>query len=602
MDTKTYTRAITLEPAEGESVPAVLSSDAPVPRGGYDEILKHTPQAIDLSRFPLPLLVSHDREMLPIGVAESPRIEGGKLRALITFGTSDLAQQVLKDVKAKVIRSLSVGYTILEDTVTGNTVTATRWMPFEASVVAAPADIEAGFFRSISEDSLMPTPTPPGHFEHGDPTPVHGDPKPMNADPASIRAQERKRYATISDLCSRNHLSAEFANGLIDSDLSLDAARGRILDAMAARSDATATASSHLTGCESFGGYGATHMREAARDALLQRAGFRVENPHPQSRNLANVGVVDMARTFLAESGDRIQAGSPSQLLQRAMTTSDFAAVLEQVADKSVLSAFYNQTPTHFEWSVQRDAQYYRPQHFAGLQDAPALAEVLEGGEYTYGPLVDRKEVVGLRKFGKIVSLTWEALARDDLSVFSDIAAQMASAARSTLADFAYATLESNPVMEDGTALFHADHGNLAASGSAISVDSLDAARLALRGMKGANGHYRDITPRILLVPEAKVGLAQSMIQPFNPTKVSDIRPSWLQNLMIVSDPRLSGNAWYLLGDLAQPAFVRLTLGGNQIETFREDGFEIDGTKFKVRCVHGFGAIDAQAAFKNPGA
>jgi len=599
---KTNTRAIQFDlPAEGESVPAVLSSETPVQRGGYLEILAHTPAAVDLSRFPLPLIVSHNQQMLPVGVCESPTVGGGKLRATIKFGSSDLAKQILADVRNRIVRAISIGYTILDDTVNGKTITATSWMPYEASIVAAPADIEAGFFRAFSENDTMTTPTPAGTFEHRDPIADNQDPTALHADPARIRREERQRAAAIDAHCRKASLSPEFARGLIASDLSLTQAREIIGDEWAKRDEKTSVISS-ITSGENFGGLGANHMREAARDALLQRAGIKVENPHPQAANLRNVGFTDLARSFLRESGDLLQAGSPSQLIQRALTTSDFSAVLEQVTDKSILSAFYNQTPTHFDWSVQRDAAYYRPQHFAGLQDAPALAEVLEGGEYTHGPLVDRKETVNLRKFGRIVSLTWEALARDDLSVFSDIAAQMAAAARSTLADYAYATLQANPVMEDGTALFHADHGNLAATGAAISVDSLDAARLALRNMKGANGHFRDITPRILLVPESKVGLAQSMVQPFNPTKTTDIRPSWLQSLMIVSDPRLTGNAWYLLGDLAQPAFVRVTLGGNQIETFREEGFDVDGTRYKVRCVHGFGAIDAQSAFKNPGA
>lgn len=599
---KTHTRTIQFDlPAEGESVPAVLSSDAPVPRGSYMEVLRHDPSAIDLSRFPLPLLVSHDKTMLPIGVCESPRIEGGKLRATIKFGSSALAKQVLEDVRNRIVRAISIGYTILEDTVTGTTVTATSWMPYEASAVSAPADIQAGFFRNYSENDTMTTPTPAGHFEHRDPTPDNQDPTPMHADPARIRREERQRALAIDEACKVSNLSHEFARGLIESDLDLNAARFAILTERAKRDEISHTCN-HVSMGESFGGLGKNHMREATRDAMLQRAGIKVENPHPQAANLRNVGVTDMARTFLRESGDLIQAGTPAQLLQRAMSTSDFGSVLEQVTDKSVLSAFFDMPPSHFGWSAPRDAQYYRPQHFASLSDAPELERVLEGGEYTYGPLSDKKESVELLKFGKIVSLTWEALARDDLSVFGSIATSMASAARSTLADYAYSTLVSNPTMSDGVAMFHADHGNLAGTGGTISATTLDAARLALRNMKGANNHFRDINPAILLVPENMVSLAESMLQPFAPTKVADVRPRWLQSLTVISDPRLTGTAWYLLGGLEQPAFVRLTLGANQIETFREEGFDIDGTKFKVRCVFGFGAVDHQSAFKNPGA
>lgn len=599
---KTHTRAIQFDlPAEGESVPAVLSSETPVQRGGYVEILAHTPAAVDLSRFPLPLLVSHNQQMLPVGVCESPTIADGKLRATIKFGSSDLAKQILADVRNRIVRAISIGYSILDDTVNGNTITATSWMPYEASVVAAPADIEAGFFRTYPEINTMTTPSPAGTFEHRDPIADNADPTALHADPARIRREERQRAAAIDNHCRKASLSPEFSRSLIDSELSLTQAREVIQNEWAKRDEMTYVHSTISSG-ENFGGIGPQSMREAARDALLIRAGIPVENPHPQAANLRNVGVVEMARSFLRESGDLITAGTPAQLLQRAMTTSDFPSVLEQVTDKSVLSAFYDMPPSHFGWSAQRDAQYFRPQHFASLSDAPQLEQVLEGAEYTYGPLTDRKESIPLLKFGKIVSLTWEALARDDLSVFSDVSAQMAAAARSTLADHAYATLDSNPTMSDGVALFHSDHGNLASSGGDITPDTLDAARLAMRNAKGANGHYRDLRPSILLVPEGKLSLAESMLMPFNPTKTADIRPRWLQSLTVVSDPRLTGNAWYLLGDLSQPAFIRLTMGNNQIETFREEGFDVDGSKFKVRCVFGFGAVDHQAAYKNPGA
>jgi len=599
---KRNTRAIQFEiPAEGESVPAVLSSETPVKRGSYKEILSHNPTAIDLSRFPLPLLVCHNQAMLPIGVAESPIVEGGKLRATIKFGSSDLAKQVLEDVRNRIVRAISIGYSILDDKENGDTITATRWMPYEASVVPAPADIAAGFFRNLTETNPMTTHTHAGSIDHSDPTPTHQDPTPVHADPARIRREERKRAHDIDLAASRAGLSSDYARSLIASDLTSQQAHNVIMTEWSNRVDASATHSGIIQGGENFGGMGANSMRDAASDALLMRAGIRVDAPHPQAANLRNVSFVDIARSFLRESGDLIGAGTPSQILHRAMTTSNFPSVLEQVTDKSLLSAFYDMPPSHFQWSAARDAQYFRPQHFASISDAPKLEQVLEGAEYPYGPLHDGKESVPLLKFGKIISLTWEALSRDDLSVFTNVAASMAAAARSIMADHAYATLTGNPAMNDGKPLFHADHGNLAASGGPISVETLDAARLAMRTATGANGHFRDIRPSILLVPESMLSLAESMLMPFNPTTTADIRPRWMQSLIVVSDPRLTGNEWYLLGDMSQPAFVRLTLGGTPIETFRDEGFDIDGTKFKVRTVFGFGAVDHQAAYKNPG-
>lgn len=134
--------------ANSDEIPAVLSTDAPVARYEYEEVLQHTSQAIDLSRAPLPLIDSHKHDSSPYGVVDQLRIVGGKLRGVVKFGNSQRAKELLADVKAGVLRSLSIGYEIIKHHFEGNRLIATRWMPYEASCVACPADPGAGFFRS----------------------------------------------------------------------------------------------------------------------------------------------------------------------------------------------------------------------------------------------------------------------------------------------------------------------------------------------------------------------------------------------------------------------------------------------------------------------
>lgn len=132
---------------QAERVPATLSTEHPVDRGDYVEVLSHKRSAIDLSRFPLPLIESHDGSRLNIGLAENPRIERGRLRAEIRFSNSERGREVLADVQAGIVRSLSIGYLISEFETAGDTLTATRWLPYEVSAVSVPADPSAGFFR-----------------------------------------------------------------------------------------------------------------------------------------------------------------------------------------------------------------------------------------------------------------------------------------------------------------------------------------------------------------------------------------------------------------------------------------------------------------------
>lgn len=139
------------------TVEASLSSETPYyrPGDGY-EVLRHTAEAVDLSRAPLPLLTSHDSRQTPVGIIENIRIAGGKLRGLLRFGGSQRALDAWEDVKAGVLRSISVGYQVIRTEANGEDgYTVTRWMPYEASLVSVPADPTVGVGRSIERTITM---------------------------------------------------------------------------------------------------------------------------------------------------------------------------------------------------------------------------------------------------------------------------------------------------------------------------------------------------------------------------------------------------------------------------------------------------------------
>jgi HK97 family phage major capsid protein/HK97 family phage prohead protease len=147
-----YTREIefTATQAAGDLIPCTLASETPVERGDFVEVLSHNPRDVDLTRAPLPLIVQHDHSQLNVGVVEQLRIEGGKLKGLARFGNTATAREILADVKAGIVRSLSVGYQLTKQlSVTGRTARF-AWSPYEVSVVSVPADPQAGFYRSHS--------------------------------------------------------------------------------------------------------------------------------------------------------------------------------------------------------------------------------------------------------------------------------------------------------------------------------------------------------------------------------------------------------------------------------------------------------------------
>jgi len=135
------------------TVPVTISTETPVRRVDplgqpYNEVLSHAVEAIDLTRAPLPVLEQHDSETLNIGVVEGLVVSGDRLRGLLRLGMQERARQLWADIKAGIVRNLSIGYEILDSVAEDGRTLVTRWAPYEVSLVSVPADPNAGIGRS----------------------------------------------------------------------------------------------------------------------------------------------------------------------------------------------------------------------------------------------------------------------------------------------------------------------------------------------------------------------------------------------------------------------------------------------------------------------
>jgi HK97 family phage major capsid protein/HK97 family phage prohead protease len=139
--------------AQERRVEAILSSTNPVARWDHDQVLLHSPEAVDLHRLidgGLPLLFSHDPYQI-IGRAENVRVYEGTLRANLRFSTSAKGEEVWQDVLDGIATGISIGFNVTssEFNEDSQVQTITRWTPLEASVVAMPADMTARIERSL---------------------------------------------------------------------------------------------------------------------------------------------------------------------------------------------------------------------------------------------------------------------------------------------------------------------------------------------------------------------------------------------------------------------------------------------------------------------
>lgn len=167
--------------AEKRTIELAFSSDVELERwAGAAEQLSHQPGACELTRLNdgAPLLFNHDLGKV-IGVVENARIDAdGKGRAVVRFSRSAEAETVWQDVQDGILRNVSVGYRIkdikLKESRDGLDVyEATKWEPFEISIVSVPADTSVGVGRSLEtededEDESDDKSKPVKHTEAGE--------------------------------------------------------------------------------------------------------------------------------------------------------------------------------------------------------------------------------------------------------------------------------------------------------------------------------------------------------------------------------------------------------------------------------------------------
>jgi HK97 family phage major capsid protein/HK97 family phage prohead protease len=139
-----------------------FSSEAPVRRWWGNEVLSHAPGAIRAGYLDVgaQLLWNHDRDVY-LGVVQSWRVEGGKLRCAVRFSAQPHAAERLADLEAGILRHTSVGYRIIEAERTAvsdedETWTVTSWEPYEVSIVTVPADTSVGAGRSMPSAADTP--------------------------------------------------------------------------------------------------------------------------------------------------------------------------------------------------------------------------------------------------------------------------------------------------------------------------------------------------------------------------------------------------------------------------------------------------------------
>ena len=617
-----YCRETTIDHVDTDSRTVKLSFSSETPYGRWfgDEILCHDEECINLERFNNGLgtvLFNHDRDAV-VGHIEKVWLEDNRGKALVRFDTDEQSETIFQKVQSGTLQGVSVGYAInryevLEDEdtkstngrFTGPAYVVTDWEPLEISIVSVPADPTVGVGRSAEEiHTSIDTQEDNTRMDQEKNLEVQEvKSEPVNTgltqeDLQKAMEQERKRTSEITAMF--RDFDVEGADEAIVLGKSVEEARAMVMDQLRARN---AGVSVKMGEAES------DKFRAAAQDAVLMAAGIPVAEPAAGAQELRGYSMIEMARESLRrESGSAVNFGDNMELARAAInSTSTFPAIMSNLANKSVMVGFNEAETTYQLWAGKGSNRDFKEAARVALSEAGNLELVPEGGQFKQDSFGEASARTKVATYGKLFSLTRQAIINDDLGLFSKIATKYGSAAKRLVNKMVYAQLTGNVKMQDNVALFDSKHGNVAGTGEALSVKAIAKAITAMRRQKGITGEATlNITPKYLVVPPE---LEVTAYQIVNSTAAVDGVNSGVVNpykgrFIVVADAELTDpDAWYLVADATQHDTIEVTYL-NGVETPRletRQGFDVDGIEYKVAFDCGVSALDFRGLYKNAG-
>jgi hypothetical protein len=172
----------------------------------------------------------------------------------------------------------------------------------------------------------------------------------------------------------------------------------------------------------------------------------------------------------------------------------DLPVIFESTVNRVLPSRYQVAQPTYRQISAQRNFHDFRPHEQMRIGDFPTLQPVLQSGEIKFGTFGDSKEVVAVAPYAIQFAISRRMLIDDNVGAID----QMLGSYGDTVSRFEEATFYAmkaanggnGPTLNDGNAaVFNAaKHGNLAATGTAISSDALGLGRASMRKQKNHFG------------------------------------------------------------------------------------------------------------------
>lgn len=545
-----------------------------------------------------------------IGRVKNVRVEDGKLKADVIFGTDEESEKVFRKYVDGILTDCSIGYKIIATKVEERKgeptlVTVVEFEIYELSAVGIGFDKGAKVGRNLNlnegEDSMNEELKKELESLRSAVDGLTAEQQKRKQELEDMEKEskrtldsqiqsEQTRTSGIMDLVAGGHLALERATQFVKEGTSIDEVRKAVIE------EKTRTAKSVVV-------TGVPDMENMIRDignSIVARSG--VAGVDLTGNYFRGATLIDMARYLLGSNSlDR------NDIAQRSMSNDQFTLLLGNVANRVMVSNFEEQEGTYGLWTTNVDLPNFKLQTDVSVKNPNGrLAKLKEKGELESLELDEAGEAWKLESYGNKFTFTRQMLINDDLGAFTNIIATFGQMAKRTSNGLVYDLLQAKGdfagyKMSDNKALFHSDHKNIDTAGP-LSSDALSLGRVKMRRQTDGKTAL-NINPKYLIVSPENEAIAKKLLTSEsdlsgNNSGVTNIHKN---SLDVIVESELDASPWYLAA--ARKTIKTGTLagtGGNPIvqEKLKSAG----GVEFE--CLYDFGVMieDFRGLYRNMGA
>lgn len=418
-----------------------------------------------------------------------------------------------------------------------------------------------------------------------------------------FKINEEKRKASIKALFENSNM-AELENScLLDLDCTVENAQEKLLEALKKQNN---VAQNKATDKPITGITTQTDAIDNKIQAIKSAWGARAEGKIDANNEFKFASINSAINTVLLKNGitpGHSRAESVDLLLSNKVhTMDDFKVLMGDFVYRSLLHGYQLKEASWKKFCSTGSFEDFREQELHSIGVMGDLEDKGADDKYVDGVLPDTEiQRYKAKQKGRIYRINRETLINDDMGVIHDMMKQAGIATNRTIDNHVWRYIVSNPVLKDGKALFHADHGNLLDAG-VNSVDTWKAMLRLFKEQKAVNSDaFLNIKPEYILTDLEGMFLARELLIKETGKEAKPTIGWFAEENIIDSEYMASFGTVFLANKDADPMFrVGFLHGQEGPNVIFDEDFDSAGLKMRIMSDFGIGTMNYRGAVLLP--